>query len=124
MNNQSRYNFILGSLVKKDFMKFDELAKAGIKENLLADQFDQNIVENYLRRCDVVKIAPTSERRIISQINEMILMTKHSWNYDNLVNEDIDLYEQNRRNNKTVMLTLPETYSVNSMMNALEGIED
>lgn len=101
-------------------MKFDELVREGIKENLLADQFDQNIVENYLSHCDTVSFASTSERSIISQINDMILLTKHSWNYDDLTCDDIDLYEQNRRNNKFVMLTLPEAYSVDSMRNALE----
>lgn len=124
MNNRSRYNFILGSMVKKDFMKFDERVRDGIKDNLLADEFSSHIVEKYLDQCDTVHFAPTSDRSIISQMNEMILVTKHDWNVNGLDSQDIDLYEQNRLNNKFVMLTLPETYSKDAMENALREIED
>lgn len=123
MNNKSRYNFILGSLVKKDFMRFNELVKDGIKENLLADGFDDQ-VDRYMENCDTITIAPTSNRRIISQINEMIYATKYSWDYDGLETNDINLHEQNRSNNKFVMLTLPEAYSVESMANALKEVGD
>lgn len=124
MNNKSRYNFTLGSLVKKDFMRFDELVKNGIKENLLDDGFDSHIVEKYMEKCDTEHFAPTSERKIISQINEMIRCTIHGWNYNELEANDINLCDVNRSNNKFVMLNLPETYSVDSMANALKEIED
>lgn len=124
MNNRSRYNFILGSMVKKDFMKFDERVKEGIKENLLADEFSPDIVGKYLDQCETVHFAPTSDRSIISQMNEMILVTKHVWNVNDIEIQDIDLYELNRLNNEFVMLTLPETFSKEAMENALKEIED
>lgn len=124
MNNRSRYNFILGSLVKKDFMKFDERVRDGIKDNLLADEFDPHIVEKYLDQCKTVHFAPTSDRSIISQMNDMILITKHTWNVNTFKAQDIDLYEQNRSNNEFVMQTLPEAYSKDAMENALRELED
>src|SRR5690625_4519430 len=84
MNNKSRYNFVMGNLVKKDFIRYGSLVKEGIKENLIADGFSDQIVENYLEQCDDTNFAPTSDRSIISQMNEMILFTKHAWNYDGL----------------------------------------
>ena len=123
MNNKSRYNFILGSLVKKDFLQFDVLVKHGIKENLMADGFKLQI-EKYMEQCNSIHVAPTSDRSIISQINEMISYTKHSWNYDGLEPKDISLDEQNRLNNRFVMLTLPEVYAVESMKSALDQKEN
>jgi len=124
MNNRSRYNFILGGLVKKDFMKFDERVRDGIKDNLLADDFDPHIVEKYLDQCKTVQFSPTSDRSIISQMNDMILITKNTWNVNAFKAQDIDLYEQNRSNNEFVMSTLPEAYSKDAMEKALREMED
>jgi len=124
MNNKSRYNFILGGLVKKDFMRFEALVKDAIKENLIADELDAHVVQKYLEQCDTINFAPTDNRSIISQMNEMILVTKHIWNAEGLKTKDIDLADLNRRNNRFVMLTLPERYSVKAMKSALEKIED
>lgn len=124
MNNRSRYNFILGSMVKKDFMKFDERVKEGIKDNLLADEFSPEIVEKYLDQCETIHFAPTSDRSIISQMNEMISATKHMWNVDDIEVQGVELFERNRRNNEFVMLTLPETYSKDAMESALREIEE
>ena len=124
MNNRSRYNFILGSMVKKDFIKFDERVKEGIKDNLLADEFSPEIVDKYLDECETVHFAPTSDRSIISQMNEMILVTKHVWNVDDIEVQGLELFERNRMNNEFVMLTLPEAYSKDAMENALREMED
>lgn len=122
MNNKSRYNFILGSLVKKDFMKFDELVKSRIRENLLADGFDSHVVDKYIEQCDSVNYAPTSMRNIISQINDTILITKHMWEADEIQSPDLD--KTNRGNNKVPFLQLPESHSLDAMKNAMKNVED
>lgn len=119
MNNSTRYNFIIGSLRKKDFSQFSSLVIEGIRENLLAEGFAENVVETYLKKCDDVNYAPTSERPIISQINEMIGATKQIQGDKEIDNIEDKLDEINRFNNKFVMLTLPETYSAESMKKAL-----
>ncbi|WP_100012473.1 DUF6933 domain-containing protein [Lentibacillus sediminis] len=124
MNNQSRYNFFLGSLVKKDFMNFDALITEGIRENLLADEFDERDVDIYMQQCDSVDYAPTSLRPIIGQMNDSIKITKLGWEFDGLEPADIDLKALNRKTNEVPFLSLPETYSLDAMKKAMKTLKD
>ncbi|WP_425517641.1 DUF6933 domain-containing protein [Paenibacillus oenotherae] len=57
-------------------MVFGELLVKHISENMLADQIDQALVDRYLDNAGEISYAPTSDRSIISQINEMVMDAK------------------------------------------------
>src|SRR5690625_2170159 len=70
MNNQTRYSLIIGNLLKKDFMRFDDLIKSSIQDIFMADQFDGSGIQTYMANCEIVHIVPTNNRSTISQMNE------------------------------------------------------
>ncbi|WCK52336.1 hypothetical protein PP175_12775 [Aneurinibacillus sp. Ricciae_BoGa-3] len=77
MNNKTRYNFILVALKKDDFKEFNNLIVKSIVENLSMDGVDKVVIEKYIQNCTAVSYTVTSERGIISQINEMIMASKN-----------------------------------------------
>nr|WP_188455149.1 hypothetical protein [Virgibacillus oceani]GGG74485.1 hypothetical protein GCM10011398_18970 [Virgibacillus oceani] len=94
--------------------------KKGIQDNFLADGFDKNVIETYLEECESVEYAPISDRRVISQINEMIRVTKHVVEYEGLSGIEEHISKLNRFNNDFVMLSLPDTYPIKAMRIALK----
>ena len=115
MNNQSRYNFVLGPLLKKDVKHLDELIIEGIKDNMKADGIEQSLIDEYLKQFDGIRYTKTSERSIIGQINDCIY-------YAEVIQEangELDVTKVNRRLNEFVMLKLPLTYSGRTMNNDL-----
>lgn len=118
MNNQTRYNFVIGSLRKEEFKRFGSLVKENIAKNLLCDGFDKNTVEKYVQGCDPLTYCPTSERSIVSQINEMIMVTKFKLEEEKNRGEEMNIMALNRFLNRFVMLKLPETYAVEAMREA------
>ncbi len=116
MNNQSRYNFVLGPLLKKDVKHLDDLIIEGIKVNLKADEIEQSMIDEYVKQMDEFSYTKTSERSIIGQINDCINYLEHFRN----ANGDLDLADINRRLNKFPMLKLPLTYSRKAMINDLQ----
>lgn len=119
MNNETRYNFIVGSLRKKEFNDFDSLVKEGIRANLLADGFDREVVEAYLKNCDEMNYGPTSDRAIISQVNQVIFETKHSVECNGWDGIEENINDLNRFNNATIMLKLTEGRPIEAMTSAL-----
>ncbi|WP_341281198.1 hypothetical protein [Paenibacillus sp. FSL H8-0537] len=124
MNNETRYNFVLHGLKKQDFKRFHELVAESIAENLLADKADKQVIERYLQSADAFSFTKTSDRSIISQINDMILIIKHMHQYQ--MDETGELPAQwfnklNRRINKVPMLKLPLAYSGETMLAALNS---
>ena len=115
MNNQSRYNFVLGPLLKKDVKHLDELIIDGIRDNLKADEIEQSMIDEYFKQMDELSYTKTSERSIIGQINDCINYLEHFRNADG----DLDLANINRRLNKFPMLKLPLGYSGRTMNNEL-----
>jgi hypothetical protein len=122
MNNETRYNFILYGLKKDDFKRFDELLVKNITENLRADGIDQEIIEHYLEGHGQIQYAPTSDRSIIGQINEMIMVTQYKLEAYKDDNIEPDLYKINRMLNRFIMLKLPLLYSGETMRVALQKL--
>ena len=115
MNNQSRYNFVLGPLLKKDVKHLDELIIDGIRENLKADEIPQTFIDEYMKQMNAFSYTKTSERSIIGQINDCIY-------YAEVIQEangELHVTKVNRRLNEFVMLKLPLTYSGRTMNNDL-----
>ncbi|MGG4146803.1 hypothetical protein ABEW34_27205 [Paenibacillus algorifonticola] len=124
MNNETRYNFVLHGLKKQDFKRFHELVAESIAENLLADKADKQVIERYMQSADAFSFTKTSDRSIISQINDMILIIKHMHQYDMEEKGEIHdrwFYELNREINKVPMLKLPLAYSGETMLEALNN---
>jgi len=120
MNNQSRYNFIMYGMKKADFMKLNQRIIDGIAENLAADGVEQNIIEQYLSNSNQIAYAVSSDRSIISQMNEMRLFIDARIICDGKEkNIETDLYQLNRQLNQFVMSRLPKVYSRETMIDAL-----
>ncbi|KQO14772.1 hypothetical protein ASF12_29230 [Paenibacillus sp. Leaf72] len=124
MNNETRYNFVLDGLKKQDFKRFHELVIESIAENLLADKADKQVIERYLQSANSFLFTKTSDRSIISQMNEMIQVIKYMQQDFLDAGGEIDaqgLYNLNRFLNKFVMLKLPLAYSGETMLAALHS---
>jgi hypothetical protein len=122
MNNLTRYNFILPGLKKVDFRNFHQIVIEAISVNLLAEGASKDIVEKYIHNCNTVTYINTSDRSIISQMNEMIRTADYSLNEDKYNSVETDFHSLNRWLNRFVMLKLPKLYSGETMLEAL-GIE-
>lgn len=79
MNNLTRYNFILVGLKKENFKVYDQMVVEAIKDNLLEEGSRKEQVDKYMKNCDLTIYLPTSDRSIISQMNEMIRVIEY-WN--------------------------------------------
>lgn len=88
MNNVTRYCFVMYGLLKKDFTNFEELIKRSIVTNFLANEFDVEKVDQYMKQLGEVQYTATSDRSIISQMNDMIYLAE-SYVYHRLEEDEI-----------------------------------
>jgi len=119
MNNKTRFNFVLVGLKRADFLNFDSIVVKGIKENLLAEGIDNTVVESYLQERNKVIFTASSDRSIISQMNEMKRNIEYIFNNDKAEGVETDIHELNRWLNRFVMLKLPKLYSGETMRDEL-----
>lgn len=121
MNNETRYNFVMFGLVKADFKRFGDLIVKHISDNLLADGMEQDLVDKYLQNCGDVSYTPTSDRSIIGQINEMIMVAQDEM--EDYIDEfgDPGIDQVNRFLNRFLFLKLPKLYSGVTMHDALQN---
>ena len=117
MNNVTRYNFVLGPIVKKDVLHLEEMISEGIKENLEADGVNKEYIDLYMNGISGVRYAKTSERSIVGQINDAIFYIEHVYWMQGMM----DLSKVNRLLNQHVMLKLPMIYSQETMMKEMEN---
>ncbi|MDU0331044.1 DUF6933 domain-containing protein [Paenibacillus barengoltzii] len=122
MNNETRYNFVMFGLVKVDFKQFPNLFVKHISRNLLADGMEQALVDKYTQNCRDVSFASTSDRSIIGQINEMIMVAKYEMegNLDEFGDPRND--QVNRMLNRYAFLKLPQLYSGETMHDVLQNL--
>ncbi|AIE59977.1 DUF6933 domain-containing protein [Bacillus methanolicus] len=122
MNNMTRYNFIIYGLKKGDFKQFDEIIVNEIANNLKADKVKETHRQKYINKCGQVSYTSTNDRSIISQINEMIRVSKYKMEADKVNGIETDIYKLNRFLNGFIMLKLPELYSGETMRSALQSL--
>ncbi|WP_419871493.1 DUF6933 domain-containing protein [Candidatus Pristimantibacillus sp. PTI5] len=122
MNNESRYNFVIYGLVKADFKRLDQIIIEHIQENLRLDGANQQFIDKYINRITGISYTPTSNRSIISQINEMIMVAGDELVHNLYHFNDPRPQEVNRMMNKYVFLQLPLTYSGKTMLQSLEKL--
>ncbi|TQR30166.1 hypothetical protein LOY85_03675 [Brevibacillus brevis] len=122
MNNVTRYNFILYGLKKADFKRFDQILLEKISENLIADGIAQSLIQKYFYHAGEATFTQTSDRSIISQLNDMILLARYDM--DNNVREMgvEELNQINRLSNQYPMSKLPQIFPRDAMQYALENL--
>lgn len=123
MNNLTRFNFIVTGLKRADFAKYDQIVTSAIAENLFAEGASKDIVAKYMQHCSQAIYRTTSERSIISQMNEMIMFADHCMRLDKYDGIETNIQNLNRKLNRFVMLKLPKYYSGERMLEELERIE-
>jgi len=123
MNNLTRYNFIVTGLKRAEFMKYDQIVMNAIVENLLAEGASGGTVDKYMQHCSSVMYRTTSNRSIISQMNEMIMFAEHCMSLDKYNGIETDIQKLNRKLNCYVMSKLPKCYSGETMLEELEKME-
>jgi hypothetical protein len=122
MNNLTRYNFILTGLKRAEFMKYDQIVMKAIAENLLAEGASGDTVDKYMKHCSSAIYCTTSDRSIISQMNEMIMVAEDWMSRDKYNGIETNIPKLNRGLNHFVMLKLPKCYSGETMLEELERI--
>ncbi|MBP0726488.1 hypothetical protein J5Y03_15110 [Bacillus sp. RG28] len=118
MNNVTRYHFVLYGLVKKDFVMFEEIVKMNIVSNFLADGINPDHVDWYINQLGDIQFYATSDRSIISQMNDSILSLEYIIYYEAERGNTIDIFEINRDLNCTPMMKIPK-YPNKMMIDAL-----
>lgn len=119
MNNKTRFNFILFGLKRADFINFNSIVLRGIEENLLAEGISDDITDKYLEGCNKVTYTNSSDRSIISQMNEMKRNIEYTFERNKAEGVETDIQELNRWLNRFVMLKLPKLYSGETMKEEL-----
>lgn len=122
MNNLTRYNFIMMGMRKENFKAYDQMVVVAIKENLLAEGASKEQVDKYMENCDSAAYLPTSDRSIMSQMNEMIRVVEHWNSMDKYEGVESNVNEINRKLNRFVMLKLPKSYSGETMLEELDKL--
>lgn len=104
MNNETRYNFVLYGLKREDIKRFEQLVSEKIVENLLADGIEQSLVDKYFQLGLELSYAPTSDRSILGQINEMIMVAKDELEANISETNDPTVEQVNRLLNRYIYL--------------------
>jgi len=76
-----------------------------------------------MQHCSPVTYRTTSERSIISQMNEMIMFAEHCMSLDKNDGIETNIQKLNRELNRFVMSKLPKCYSGERMLGELERME-
>lgn len=106
MNNVSRYHFVIYGLLKKDFTNFSEIVKKEIITNFFGDDYSTDDVNNYLDQIGDIQYAATSDRSLISQLNDSILITQHIFYEAAEKGNPVYIYDLNRYLNELPMMKI------------------
>jgi len=102
-------------------MKYDQIVASAITENLLAEGASKDAVDKYMQHCTPAIYRTTSERSIISQMNEMIMVAQDCMSLDKYDGIETNIPELNRSLNSFVMLKLPKGFSGKTMLDELRS---
>lgn len=106
MNNVSRYQFMIYGLLKKDFMNLSEIIKKEIITNFFADEFLVDDINRYLDQIGDIQFTATSDRSLISQLNDSILITQHNFYEEAEKGNTVYIYDYNRELNSWPMMKI------------------
>ncbi len=106
MNNVSRYHFVIYGLLKKDFINLSEIIKKELLTNFFADEFSEDDINKYLDQIGDIQYTATSDRSLISQLNDSILITQHIFYEEAEMGNPISIYDLNRELNSMLMIKI------------------
>ena len=118
MNDLTLYCVTIVGVKKKDYLNFKELLVQHLRESLIAEEINPELINSYLKNGEEMIITNTNNRSTLGCLKEVIL----SIQYDYPLGRDIaaaDLKEINRYNNRFIHLKL-SGYPINLMKEHLE----
>ncbi|MGE7602819.1 DUF6933 domain-containing protein [Peribacillus sp. NPDC097675] len=118
MNDLTLYCVTIVGVKKKDFLNFQELLVQHVRESLIAEEIDPEIINSYLEKGKEMIITNTNNRSTLGYLKEVIL----SIQYDYPLGRDIaaaDIKEINHYNNRFIYLR-SSGYPINLMKEQLE----
>lgn len=118
MNNLTRYCVVIYSLKKEQFKDFGKTVVTAIRNNLLAEGFEQSIVDRYIENCHSVVYAKTYDRSILGQMNDMVFLALSYWE-----NEEYDEIAMNKILNRTPMVKAKYPYGIDGFKELLAKID-
>lgn len=92
--------------------------------NLAADEMETTIAQHYMKQSPAVHYGRTSNRSILSQINEMIWIARSEMEQNFTQQHDPEVASVNRFLNRFIFMQLPELYAVEAMKDALQQLYD
>nr|WP_199928720.1 hypothetical protein [Brevibacillus brevis] len=109
-------------LKKAGFNRFDQLVKEKLVENLLADGIAQMRIEKYLQNIGEATYTETSDRSILSQMNDMIWIAQDDMDRNMRESNELGIDQVNRLLNDYIMTKLPQLFPRQAMLEALEEL--
>ncbi|MED1797461.1 hypothetical protein P4V60_02460 [Brevibacillus porteri] len=109
-------------LKRADFNRFDQLVKEKIAENLLAEGIAQTLIEKYLQNVGEATYTETSDRSILSQMNDMIWIAQDDMDRNMRESNELGINQVNRFLNDYIMTKLPQLFPRLAMLEALENL--
>jgi hypothetical protein len=120
MNNQTRYCVVLYGLKAEHFKKFGDIALSAIQQTLLAEEFSEDVVEQYINHCGDVVFTKTHDRSVISQMNDMVyIMSMMIENY--LSSTDICMVNLSKELGQVPVGSLKYAYPIDRLREELSG---
>ncbi|SMD15320.1 DUF6933 domain-containing protein [Sporomusa malonica] len=121
MNNQTRYCVVLYGLKAEHFKIFGNITLSCIKQTLLAEGFQKEIIEKYIDYCSEVVFTKTYDRSVMSQMNDMIYLTSH-WIEEYLPTSEICMVDLNKKLGVVPVGSLKYTYPIDNLRKALTDL--
>lgn len=121
MNNKTRYCIILYGLKAEHFKKFHSIVLAAIKETFLAEGFEENKVDTYIRKCGDIVYTKTHDRSILSQMTEFYIHI--SWKIEEYIPSDnLNLVELNKWAGELMCGSLNYAYPINLLKKEISNM--
>ena len=118
INDLTLYCVTIVGVKKKDFLNLKELLVEHLRESLIAEEINPELIDAYLKKGKEMIITTTNNRSTLGYLKEVIL----SMQYDYPLGRDIvaaDINEINHYNNRFVHLRSPG-YPIKLMKEHLE----
>ncbi|MFK4300217.1 MULTISPECIES: DUF6933 domain-containing protein [unclassified Paenibacillus] len=114
MHDASRLSVTLFGIKKAQYKNLPTLFVQALKELMLSEGFDEQIVEAYTQEGEQMLPATTNNRSVVGTLNEIIFVMKE---LD--MEHGIDL-EKNQWNNRIVFKSIQYQYPIDAFKEALE----
>lgn len=95
MNNKTMYCIVLYGIKMKHFKRFDKVVLDAIRENFLAEEFGEYVVDKYIDNCGNVEYTKTHDRSVLGEMKDFDISI--SWQLEEyLPSKNINIIELNK----------------------------